>query len=177
MRRSISWLAMGGSSVRSHHEAGVVPPANSLASSKISVGALSLGEVFDGSILDEDITIAQNLLAGSKSFRAILTSLRISVDSHTDALADPPVIPPRRSSFGHASTANVRPVLLDDIASSTRSIEINNRRRGYNATSNTWTSSSGEISETNDVDSRATFVREYNKIASQVRSSIKTTRA
>ena len=64
--------------------------------------------------------------------------------------------------------ANTRPVLLDDIASSSHSIEVNNRRRGYNATSNTWTSSSGEISETDDVDSRATFVQEYNKIANQV---------
>ena len=81
---------------------------------------------------------------------------------------DPPIIPPRRSSFCHTATANARPVLLDDIASSTDSIEANNRRRGYNATSNTWTSSSGEISETDDVDSRATFVEEYNKIANQV---------
>ena len=159
---------MGASSNRSHHATGDVPPTNSLASSKISVGALSLGEVFDGSILDEDITIAENLLAGSESSYEQLHSATTLADPMLKPSSDPPIIPPRRSSFGHGSTAHARPVLLDDIASSTHSIEVNNRRRGYNATSNTWTSSSGGISEMDDVDNRQSFVQEYNKIASLV---------
>lgn len=158
---------MGASSDRSHHSAGDVPATNSLASSKISVGPLSLAEVFDRSILDEDITIAENLLAGSESSYEHLYSTAILPKPELKSPSGPPIFPPRRSSFGH-STANARPVLLDDIASSTHSIEANNRRRGYNATSNTWTSSSGEISETDDVDNRQSFVQEYNKIASQV---------
>lgn len=160
---------MGASSQRSHQSAGDVPPRNSLASSKISVGALSLGDVFDGSILDEDITIAESLLAGSESSYESLYSTTNLLQPTLSLPTDPPIIPFRRSSFGNTSTANARPVLLDDIASSTHPIEVNNRRRGYNATSNTWTSSSGEISETDDVDNRQSFVQEYNKIASQVR--------
>ena len=59
-----SRLSLRGSRRESQHEALAVKPASTLASSKISV--VSLGEVFDGSILDEDITIAENLLAGSE---------------------------------------------------------------------------------------------------------------
>ena len=170
-----SRLSRRGSHRESQNETLSVRPDKSFTSSKISVGALSLGEVFDGSILDEDLTIAQNLLAGSEfpvSTRLLHTRRSNCCYHIKDPILilppDPPIIPPRRSSFGHTSTANARPVLLDVIASSTHSIEANNRRRGYNATSNTWTSSSGEISETDDVDSRATFVEEYNKIANQV---------
>ncbi len=56
---------------------------------------------------------------------------------------------------------------LEDQTSTIHS-EVGIRRRRHNATSNTWTSSSGEISETDDVDSRTSFVQEYNKIANQV---------
>lgn len=161
-----------GSRRGGHSGPGVAPLPKSVSSSKISTGPLGLSKAFDGSILDEDIAIAQNLLHGSKSF---ILPFPLSAAQPTQRcedlwlmLPDPPIVPPRRSSFIHTST-NARPVLLNDIASSTHSIKTNNRRRDHNATSNTWTSSSGEISDTDDVDSRATFVEEYNKIANKVR--------
>lgn len=158
----------------SHHAPASAPLPKSMSSSKIHVGRLGSSEASGGSVLDEDMTIAQNLLNKSKSS---ILPLPISIALITQRcgdlllmLPDPPSIHPRGSSYGRTSTTNARPVLLDDITSSTHYIEANKRRRGYNATSNTWTSSSGEISDTDDVDSRAIFVEEYNKIANHVRS-------
>ena len=42
------------------------------------------------------------------------------------------------------------------------------RRSRYNSTSNTWTSSSGEVSETDDIGDRTFYVEAFNKLAHQV---------
>lgn len=42
------------------------------------------------------------------------------------------------------------------------------RHSRYNSTSNTWTSSSGEVSETDDIGDRTFYVEAYNKLAHQV---------
>jgi hypothetical protein len=44
----------------------------------------------------------------------------------------------------------------------------NQRRSRYNSTSNTWTSSSDEETETDDIGDRTYYIETFNKLAHQV---------
>ena len=65
---------MVGSSIRSQ-QSGIVPPVNSLASSRVSLNAPSFRDAFDGGVWDEDVTIAESLLTGSKEPSLGLTGI------------------------------------------------------------------------------------------------------
>lgn len=60
-------------------------------------------------------------------------------------------------------------VAQDDSSDSHRTAPFEGRNRRGFGTSNTWTSSSGEmLSEQDEIDDRMTFVQEYNRLAKKV---------
>lgn len=62
-------------------------------------------------------------------------------------------------------------VAQDDSSDSQHNAPHNGRNRRGFGTSNTWTSSSGEmLSEQDEIDDRMAFVQEYNRLAKKVQS-------
>ncbi|KFX99997.1 hypothetical protein V490_01538 [Pseudogymnoascus sp. VKM F-3557] len=86
----------------------------------------------------EDMTIAQSLLSGN-----------------------PLGIPSRGSSVQH------EPPSMNQQSENLPPDYAFRRHSRYNSTSNTWTSSSGEVSETDDIGDRTFYVEAYNKLAHQ----------
>ena len=95
----------------------------------------------------DDLVITQNLLDGSKNLER-----RISFHE----------VPAGVFSFD----GSVGP---DDSSDSQNRDPVGGRNRRGFGTSNTWTSSSGEmLSEQDDIDHRLVYVQEYNRLATKV---------
>jgi hypothetical protein len=73
-------------------------------------------------------------------------------------------VPSRGSSFQHSPSSMNR-------QSENQPPDNPKRHSRYNSTSNTWTSSSGEVSETDDIGDRSFYVQAFNKIANKVSDS------
>lgn len=114
--------------------------------SRSSSATLSLVErpsyVPEGSF--DDLVITQGLLDGSKNL-----SKRISFHE----------VPAGLFSYGGS-------IGQDDSSDSQNAAPLEGRtRRGF-GTSNTWTSSSGDmVSEQDEIDDRSVFIQEYNRLA------------
>ena len=116
-------------------------------SSSASSSAPEQSNVQDG--VSDDIVIAQELLHNSKVLRE---------SSLTTTSAGPPTF--NDASFRVESSK----------PSST------GRRRQKARTSRTWTSSSGDVPQHNDIEDRAAYINEYNLLAKKVWKVARTTR-
>ncbi|OBT77414.1 hypothetical protein VF21_04276 [Pseudogymnoascus sp. 05NY08] len=103
-----------------------------------STASYGVSGVMARGVSGEDMTIAQGLLAGN-----------------------PLGIPPRGSSDQH------RPPSMNQQSENLPPDYAHQRRSRYNSTSNTWTSSSEEETETDDIGDRSYYIETFNKLARQ----------
>jgi len=90
--------------------------------------------------------------------------------SIAQGLLGKPKVPQRRTSFAHAPSLR----LVDGSNGLSESSEGDDskRRRGIQS-SNTWTTSSGDIlSDQDEVEDRGFFIQEYNRLARKVNSQL-----
>jgi hypothetical protein len=87
-------------------------------------------------------------------------------------LARPNIPPRRRTSVASTTRSAHTPDVSNDTAESTSTRDdIRCQRMGQ--TSNTWTNSTGEmLSDKDDVEERAFFILEYNRLATKVLHSL-----
>jgi hypothetical protein len=79
-----------------------------------------------------------------------------------------PQIPERGSSFRPHTSAEQHSQLEDYDNQAVQSQNYGDRRTRQGISSNTWTSSSGDITEDDANDDRSQFAEEYNRLARKV---------
>jgi len=107
-----------------------------------SSSALMMAQKID--IMSDDVSIAQGLLGQ-------------------------PHIPPRRKTSFTSTTRSAHNQDASSDFDENTSVRDDGRRRRAMQSSNTWTTSSGEIlSDKDDIEDRTFFVLEYNRLATKV---------
>jgi hypothetical protein len=89
--------------------------------------------------------------------------------SITRGLLGRPDIPPRRRTSFTSTTRSAHTHDVSNDLDDSTSIKDDGRRRRVIQSSNTWTTSSGEIlSDKDDMEDRTFFILEYNRLATKV---------
>ncbi|OBT69401.1 hypothetical protein VE03_01229 [Pseudogymnoascus sp. 23342-1-I1] len=142
-------------------------------------GIYGTAELFDPGVSKKDIALAENLLSGNP---LVLPSVGRSAQHEPSSMNqhNPLGIPSQGGPAQYEPSSMNQPNPLgipsqgdpvqyepSRMSQQSENLPPNHASRRYNATSNTWTTSSGEVSEIEDIGDRSFYVEEFNKIGHQ----------